>query len=368
MLALIVILIASVWGATKVADGLELTDIVPQETDEHKFLSLQGKYFGFYSMYAVTQGNFEYPTNQKLLYDYHESFVRIPSIIKNDNGGLPEFWLSLFRDWLIELQKAFDHDYATGKITQERWYPNATDEAILAFKLLVQTGYVDNPVDKSLVTQVRLVDGDGIINQKAFYNYLSAWVTNDALAYSASQANLKPEPKQWFHSRADFELKIPKSLPLVYTQLPFYLHGLSDTEAIKTLIIAVRELCSKFEVKGLANFPSGIPFIFWEQYIHLRPDLALALVCALGAVLVVVGVLLLNVWAAVLVVMTLAAMVLQLLGAMALIGIKLSAIPAVLLIVAVGMGVHFTVHICLVSLFLQCPHELICYQTLFPFD
>jgi predicted RND superfamily exporter protein len=34
---------------------------------------------------------------------------------------------------------------------------------------------------------------------------------------------------------------------------------------------------------------------------------------------------------------------------MGLLGIKLSAVPAIILIVAVGIGVEFTVHICLVS-------------------
>lgn len=175
------------YGAFKLQDGLELTDLVPKNTDEYKFLHAQEKLFGFYSMFAVTRGDFEYPTNQKLLHEYHEAFVRVSHMIKNDNGGLPEFWLSMFRDWLIELQKAFNRDYKEGRITQERWYSNASDDAILAYKLLVQTGHVDNPIDKSLVTQVQLVDQDGIINPKAFYNYLSAWAWNDLLAYGASQ-------------------------------------------------------------------------------------------------------------------------------------------------------------------------------------
>nr|XP_021192438.2 protein patched [Helicoverpa armigera] len=352
MLALIAVILASVWGATKVKDGLDLTDIVPENTDEHEFLYRQEKYFGFYSMYAVTQGDFEYPTNQKLLYEYHDQFVRIPNIIKNDNGGLTKFWLSLFRDWLLDLQAAYDKDVENGCITQEYWFKNASDEGILAYKLMVQTGHVDNPIDKSLITTDtknghRLVDKEGIINPKAFYNYLSAWATNDALAYGASQGNLKPQPKRWTHSAGDVELKIPKSSPLIYTQLPFYLSGLSDTENIKTLIMSVRDLCLKFEAKGLSNFPSGIPFLFWEQYLYLRTSLLLALACALAAVFVAVMVLLLNFWAAVLVTLALATLVLQLLGTMALLGVKLSAVPAVLLVLAIGRGVHFTVHLCL---------------------
>lgn len=292
MLALIAVILASVWGATKVRDGLDLTDIVPENTDEHQFLYRQEKYFGFYNMYAVTKGDFEYPTNQRLLYEYHDQFVRIPNIIKNDNGGLTKFWLTLFRDWLLDLQAVFDKEVESGCITQEYWCKNASDEAILAYKLMVQTGHVDTPIDKSLITADRasghrLVGKDGIINTDAFYNYLSAWATNDALAYGASQGNLKPQPKKWTHSSSDMDLEIPKSSPLIYTQLPFYLAGLSDTESIKTLITSVRELCLKFEAKGLSNFPSGIPFLFWEQYLYLRTSLSLALACALSAVFVV---------------------------------------------------------------------------------
>lgn len=62
-----------------------------------------------------------------------------------------------------------------------------------------------------------------------------------------------------------------------------------------------------------------------------------------------VMVLLLNFWAALLVTLALAVLVLQLLGTMTLLGIKLSAVPAVILVLAIGRGVHFTVHLCLVS-------------------
>lgn len=350
MLLLAGLLGTSVWQAMRVTDGLDLTDLVPLHSDEHAFLEAQAKHFGFYNMYAVTGRDFDYPNNQRLLYEYHDSFMRIKNVIKNDDGGLPEFWLSLFRDWLKRLQSSFDRDYRDKCITAERWYKNASDEGILAYKLLVQTGHVDNPTDKSLVTQVRLVDSDGIINPKAFYNYLSAWASNDALASGASQANLRPEPKQWIYSN-DHELKIPKSTPLTYAQMPFYLHKLTETAEISELITSVRRLCRRFEEKGLPNFPSGIPFMFWEQYIDLRSCLGLALLTALGASLAVVGLLLLNLWAAILVGTSLAGVVLQLFGFMGLCGIKLSAVTAVLLVVSIGISVHFTVHICLVSFF-----------------
>lgn len=182
-------MILSLFNAVKLEDGLDLFDLVPKNTNEHKFLNVQSNMFGFYNMFAVTQGDFEYPTNQKLLHEYHEAFVRVPHVIKNDNGGLPEFWLSMFRDWLVSLQAAFDRDFKLGTITQEHWYRNASTDGILAYKLLVQTGHVDNPVDKTLVMTSRLVDTNGIVNPKAFYNYLSAWASNDVFSYSASQVS-----------------------------------------------------------------------------------------------------------------------------------------------------------------------------------
>jgi patched 1 protein len=47
--------------------------------------------------------------------------------------------------------------------------------------------------------------------------------------------------------------------------------------------------------------------------------------------------------------MVLALMTVELFGMMGLIGIKLSAVPVVILIASVGIGVEFTVHVALVG-------------------
>ncbi|KAG8179321.1 hypothetical protein JTE90_021988 [Oedothorax gibbosus] len=331
-----------IWGICHVKDGLDLTDIVPRNTHEYKFLNQQAKYFGFFGMFAVTQGNFEYPTNQRVLYKYHEAFMRIGNIIKNDDGGLPDFWLSMFRDWLLDLQTIFDDHWNSGCITQEGWCQNATEDAIMAYKLLVQTGRMDNPVDKSLVKTVRLVDKNGIINTKAFYNYLSAWVSNDPLAYSASLANFVPEPRRWIHDPHDVELKMPKSQPLAYAQIPFYLNGMGTTEEITETLRNVRKLCETFQEKGLPNFPTGLLFTYWQQYLSLRFYLTVALVSSFVIIFLLIGVVL-NFWAASVVVFILAVTIVELLGFIGIAGIKLSAVSAVILIASIGMGVVFAV-------------------------
>ncbi|CAL1543201.1 unnamed protein product, partial [Lymnaea stagnalis] len=341
----LVFLILGAWGTAQVKDGLDLTDVVPRDTAEFQFLQAQSKYFGFYSINAVTQGNFDYANNQPLLHEYHDAFTKVKKIIKGEDGSLPQFWLDLFRQWLADLQIAFDQDLHNNLISNDSWKDHASEEAILAYKLLVQTGDVDNPINKNQVTRIRLVDSNGIINPAAFYNYLTAWYSNDAMAYASSMANFHPLPKEWLHDPTDYNFEVHKSQLLVYTQLPFYLTNISSTEEIIDVITEIRGICDEFSKKGLPNFPLGVPFTFYEQYINLRFYLMLSIICVLVVTFVVLTVVLMNPWIALIVVFVLCMIVVELFGFMGLVGIKLSAVPAVILIMSVGIGVEFTLHL-----------------------
>ncbi|CAH1772357.1 unnamed protein product, partial [Owenia fusiformis] len=310
-----VLLAFGVWGTTKVKDGLELTDIVPRETTEYKFLETQSKYFGFFHIYAVTK-DFDYPNNQQLLHKYHNAFLRVENIIKKEDGSLPDSWLILMRNWLLDLQRAFDRDYQLGCITRDRWYDNATEDGIFAYKLLIQTGDSDSPINRDLALTSRLVDSDGIINIDAFYIYLTAWTSNDAIAYDASMSDLTPVPREWLHLAEEVEFLIPRSQPLTYAQFPFYLNNMADTDEITSTIKQIRTICDTYVAKGLPTYPSGIPFTFWEQYLNLRFYLMLSLICVLGAVFMVITFILMNPWAAFMVVMVLAMTVVELFGFM----------------------------------------------------
>ena len=147
--------------------------------------------------------------------------------------------LHFFRNWLVRLQNAFDNDLSSGNIYEYGWHPNATSDGILAYKLLVQTGHVDYPVDETLLLRNRLVDSHGMINPRGFYNYLTAWYNMDASTYTYSQVNIIPLPKDWHHDPRDFDLKIPKSMPIQYAQIPFYLYDLEETEVMVEMIAQV---------------------------------------------------------------------------------------------------------------------------------
>ena len=61
-------------------------------------------------------------------------------------------------------------------------------------------------------------------------------------------------------------------------------------------------MCDRFVTRGLPNYPHGIVFTFWEQYVRLRFYLTIALVAALVAIFITLAITLLNVVAALLVV------------------------------------------------------------------
>jgi EST family sterol transporter len=344
----VVLALASAIGILRVRDGLDITDVVPRDTNEHEFLRAQSKYFGFYNFYAVTQNDFDYTSaeSQKLLFSYHQAFLKIDNIIKKEDGSLPDFWLQKFRAWLIDVQKTFDNDVAAGFITRDGWTNNATAIGRLGYKLILQTGDTDHVIDRHRFDNGRLVSSNGIIYPPAFYIYLTAWTSNDAMAYDTSMAALRPTPKNWLHDEYDRELKIPKSQPLAYAQLAFYLHNLGDTESVTSTIKDVRAICESFAARGLPNYPQGIIFTFWEQYVNLRFYLLLTLIAVLVAIFVVLSITLLNPWAASIVVVVIGLIVVELFGIMGLIGIKLSAIPAVILVITAGVSVEFTVHVC----------------------
>uniref|UniRef100_A0A4W5JSQ2 Patched 2 n=1 Tax=Hucho hucho TaxID=62062 RepID=A0A4W5JSQ2_9TELE len=342
----------SLYGTTMVHDGLYLTDIVPRDTKEYDFINAQFKYFSFYNMYLVTMDGFDYAHSQRLLIQLHNSFISVKYVVKDSDQQLPRMWLHYFQDWLRGLQAAFDADWEAGRITWNN-YRNGTEDGVLAYKLLIQTGSKKDPFNYNQLTSRRLMNEEGLIHPEVFYIYLTVWVSNDPLGYAASQGNFYPQPREWIHDKYDTtgeNLRIPAAEPLEFAQFPFYLNGLRQASDFIESIESVRAICEEFTRKGVLNYPNGYPFLFWEQYIGLRHWFLLAVSVVLACTFLVCAILLLNPWTAGIIVFILAMMTVELFGIMGLIGIKLSAIPVVILIASVGIGVEFTVHIALAFL------------------
>uniref|UniRef100_A0A8C4WDZ0 Patched 2 n=1 Tax=Gopherus evgoodei TaxID=1825980 RepID=A0A8C4WDZ0_9SAUR len=340
----------SLYGSTLVHDGLYLTDIVPRGTKEHAFIATQSKYFSFYHVFIATKGGFHYPSSQEALYGLHRALGALQHVVRDHARQPPKMWLHYFQDWLRGLQAAFDKEWQAGRITRDS-YRNGSEDGALAYKLLIQTGDKKEPFNYNQLTTRRLVDENGIIPPETFYICLTVWVSNDPLGVAASHANFYPPPPEWIHDKYDAtgeNLRIPAAQPLEFAQFPFYLSGLRQTADFVEAIESVRAVCEEAaRERGVASYPSGYPFLFWEQYIGLRHWFLLAVSIVLACTFLVCAVLLLNPWTAGIIVAVLAMMTVELFGIMGLMGIKLSAIPAVILIASVGIGVEFTVHVAL---------------------
>lgn len=171
----------SLYGATLVQDGLALTDVVPRGTKEHAFLSAQLRYFSLYEVALVTQGGFDYAHSQRALFDLHQRFSSLKAVLLPPATQAPRTWLHYYRSWLQGkrrgdgpgrlrpagaprahgttgllphplpgIQAAFDQDWASGRITRHS-YRNGSEDGALAYKLLVQTGDAQEPLDFSQV-------------------------------------------------------------------------------------------------------------------------------------------------------------------------------------------------------------------------
>lgn len=91
---------------------------------------------------------------------------------------------------------------------------------------------------------------------------------------------------------------VPAAQPLEFAQFPFLLHGLQKTADFVEAIEGARAACTEAGQAGVHAYPSGSPFLFWEQYLGLRRCFLLAVCILLLCTFLVCALLLLNPWTA----------------------------------------------------------------------
>lgn len=328
--------------------GLELSDVLPENTAPAAFLRAREKYFSFYPMYAVLRGQtIDIPQQQEQIEDYRRAIAKSEFVIKVDGRPSEEYWMSLFRIWLRSLDKSLEKeiaaetiDMSTGNALKGK---KPAPEALIAARLACSFGSTFNCTHR--LGKIRFVDEKGFIRPDGFYNYLTAWYNVDNMMYYVSQASFFPVPPSWAYSPAP--VAVPPAQKLLYSQIPFYLTNLVNTPVIVRMIEGIRGTCEEFTSEGLDNFPQGLAFTFWEQYLSLRINLFFAIVIIAFAVFAVISLLMFNPWAAAMVMVIVVTTTVELGGFMGLVGIKMNPISAVTLITAVGIAVEFTAHVVL---------------------
>lgn len=185
------------------------------------------------------------------------------------------------------------------------------------------------------------MDKEGLIPPELFYLGLTVWVSSDPLGLAASQANFYPPPPEWLHDKYDTTGEnlhsesvgtylepgpqptqaltlqpftvlltpspplcssvlstVPAAQPLEFAQFPFLLHGLQKTADFVEAIEGARAACTEAGQAGVHAYPSGSPFLFWEQYLGLRRCFLLAVCILLVCTFLVSALLLLSPWTA----------------------------------------------------------------------
>uniref|UniRef100_A0A1I7YH77 SSD domain-containing protein n=1 Tax=Steinernema glaseri TaxID=37863 RepID=A0A1I7YH77_9BILA len=339
-----VMFVCGLWGIRRSTMGLELSDVLPEHTAPAAFLKARDKYFSFYPMHIVLRSeNFDISEKQGLVDRLHAAVGRSKYVVKLDDGKPSEkYWLELFRDWLTRLQRKF-YKFRNSSTNITVDIRNEDTDVKIAYSLMCSHGEVH---DCSRAEWLDLIDDVGIINVDGFYNYLHAWHEYENMLYAVSQATFYPEPRKLRQGLEDKYLYyVPPAKKIVYSQIPYYLSGLTDTPVIVDMIKEIRSICEEYQLLGIDSFPHGIAFTFWEQYLHLNENLINAIGVIALAVFCVISFLLFNPWAASCIMVILVLMTVELAGFLGFVGIKLNPVSAVTLITAVGIGVEFTAHV-----------------------
>ena len=183
----------------------------------------------------------------------------------------------------------------------------------------------------------------------SFYSGIAAWDKDAASALDV----LSSQKSKWFANGADsFSsdgslLSVCEDCDIGGTTIEFTVHNLHSTTDYKEMIETVRGIFDKYKAKGVDAFPRGVPFEYWEQYVNLRANFWKAIAIAHAVVFVVVLMFTADILGALYTILTIAMIVLEIFGMMGAMEIKFSAIPAVTLIMAIGMAVQFVSHLVL---------------------
>ena len=130
--------------------------------------------------------------------------------------------------------------------------------------------------------------------------------------------------------------------PIEYAEHNLFSEGLTDTPDFENLIDDVRGIIARYERFGISSYPSGTPFLFWEQYINLRRNVLLACGLILVACFVATLIFLMDLWSAILLVLMLVLISAEVFGVTGFLDIRFSSIPGIMIIASVGVAVEFT--------------------------
>ena len=158
----------SITGCLQVKDGLNLLEIVPQNTKEYGFVEASLNYFTFFDIYVVTK-KIDYPNKQFELLQMQEELENLRHVVKHSEVTGSPFWL---KD-MISYYETFEHRICVLK--------EATLDSQLYSTLEGLIGIKDHCSESILLKEAKVMNNEekviSIIPPKAFYHFLTVWVS-----------------------------------------------------------------------------------------------------------------------------------------------------------------------------------------------
>lgn len=352
------LLIAAAYGAFVLAElGLKQEDVTPEGSQEKVVLNVRDEYFSFYP--------FDIATAEA---DYSSVDVQ---------KGIPKLWDAVMAtEHVLPGAIVWQQAFLKWGLPSTPQYTNKDDVCNSANLLTGGNCGQDHDCAVTLDAETK----EAYYPPEKYYRCLEAWLNIDTAAalispgvelvdYSAS-TNKDMQTPGW--RTRGHRLKFvgdgtvdKAESHLAYARGSLNAYGLNTNDDYIELIDQVRGVTDAFEKDDssqLKSFPNGIPFTYWEQYVGLYDVILTAvgfsLLCAFVASLVLLTVMPVGkasifkkvgvaFWGAVFITVTIAMIVFEVFGFCGITKIKISAIPAVSLIMCVGVGVEFTAHIVL---------------------
>ena len=159
----------SIYGASTVEDGLNLVDVLPQDTPEYGFVNSTLTYFAFYDIYINTK-RMDYAHRQKELIETYQAVYNHPKVVKDDST---QFWLEAMIQYFVDIKE--DHCASPGKTS-------ALQETLLAaliktFNTTKTDEDIREDLDNCTFAFVENRDGINLIPEDQFYRLLTLWVS-----------------------------------------------------------------------------------------------------------------------------------------------------------------------------------------------
>eukprot|EP00004_Rigifila_ramosa_P027126 TRINITY_DN86_c1_g1_i1.p1 TRINITY_DN86_c1_g1~~TRINITY_DN86_c1_g1_i1.p1 ORF type:complete len:1167 (-),score=297.18 TRINITY_DN86_c1_g1_i1:206-3679(-) len=345
-----------IYGISLMKLGLDLSDVTPNDSYLHQFLLVTQDYFNVWPGSFVVDAVHSLTATQIAAYQAQKNLMATGWLSKDVtiqdlscHTGLVKY--TCFAHGIIQLQTPIAQ---TPTMIQDGLVMNPVDLPLPCQQLLANLQLPPGPLQGASLLPVsyKVVDESEWPGSLEYHSDIPTCAPTTGSCYTVripANYTLPPPHYDAYMKAYITTLGIP-SLNSVYfedgvvvrSKVTLVIENLVDNSDFVTMMRDTRKATDA--VAPTHAFPSGTPYTYWEQYLHIRQVLGENLGLALFAVFLVTLFFLMNPLLAIELAVVMVVTLMQIYGLMAFAGMSLNAVPVVNLIMATGVTVNFTVH------------------------